>query len=260
MTAPLDGPDRAAEHDDTGAGGVSRTPRDETAPSPSELDRVIEGSVPVTGLARVAGRSRLTPADVLAAMGGVMGLIEALMPGMVFLLAYTLTRQLVPSLIGPVVAGIVFLVIRIVRRQPVQGAVAGLAATALSAFLAMRTGDDVNYFVLGFFTSGGLLALLALSLVVRRPLLGFLIGPLYDAPRWYRRPRERRMMAWLTLIWVVVYAAKLLVQLPLYFAGDVEALGITRLVMGTPLSVMLLVVSYLFARALYGTGGQRASE
>jgi hypothetical protein len=41
------------------------------------------------------------------------------------------------------------------------------------------------------------------------------------------------------------------VQLPLYFADNVEALGVTRLVMGTPLYGVLVVLSFLFVRALY---------
>ena len=40
-------------------------------------------------------------------------------------------------------------------------------------------------------------------------------------------------------------------QLPLYFSGDVTALGTAKLVMGLPLFAPLIAVSVLAVRALY---------
>jgi hypothetical protein len=38
---------------------------------------------------------------------------------------------------------------------------------------------------------------------------------------------------------------------PFYFAGNVEALGATRLLMGVPLYALLLIFSWLVVRAVY---------
>jgi hypothetical protein len=48
-----------------------------------------------------------------------------------------------------------------------------------------------------------------------------------------------------------MFVARLLVQVPFYFAGNVEALGATRLLMGVPLYAPLLVFSWLVVRAVY---------
>ena len=40
-------------------------------------------------------------------------------------------------------------------------------------------------------------------------------------------------------------------QLPLYFAGDVAALGTVKIIMGLPLFAPLIAVTWLASRALY---------
>jgi hypothetical protein len=58
-------------------------------------------------------------------------------------------------------------------------------------------------------------------------------------------------MQLLTVVWLGLFVGRLVVQLPFYFAGNVEALGATRLIMGVPLYALLLVFSWLVVRAVY---------
>jgi hypothetical protein len=67
-------------------------------------------------------------------------------------------------------------------------------------------------------------------------------------------------MRWLTLVWVAMFAARLLVQLPLYFSGNVELLGTLRLLMGIPLYAPLLVLSWLVVRAVFPKAPQASTE
>jgi hypothetical protein len=55
----------------------------------------------------------------------------------------------------------------------------------------------------------------------------------------------------LTLCWFALFAARLAVQVPLYFAGNVPALAITKLIMGVPLYAPLLLLSWLMVRASF---------
>ena len=77
---------------------------------------------------------------------------------------------------------------------------------------------------------------------------GFLMG---DVRGWRTDRRKRRAFFWITIAWAALFYARLGVQLPLYFAGDVQALGTLKLVMGLPLFALMVAVTWLLVRALY---------
>ena len=54
-----------------------------------------------------------------------------------------------------------------------------------------------------------------------------------------------------TLIWVGLFAGRLLVQLPLYFAGQTETLALVKLAMGTPLYALTIWLSWLTLRPIF---------
>ncbi|MFO7689316.1 MAG: DUF3159 domain-containing protein, partial [Cryobacterium sp.] len=94
------------------------------------------------GLAAAARRAGFSPAAeneaisgraLLKTMGGIRGLVEAVLPGLVFLVTYTITRDLLPALIAPVIIGLVFAALRIKRRETLSQAVGGLVVIAFSA-------------------------------------------------------------------------------------------------------------------------------
>ena len=96
------------------------------------------------------------------------------------------------------------------------------------------------------------LSLLASLCAQDVPLLltnGRVLNP--EGTAWRRDPRKRRVFFWLSIAWAALFAARLIVQLPLYFAGDVTALGTTKLLMGIPLFAPLIAVTWLVVRALY---------
>ncbi len=58
------------------------------------------------------------------------------------------------------------------------------------------------------------------------PLIGLIAGYLLgEGTSWRADKRRRRVYTWLSLGWAALFFARLVVQLPLYFAGDVTALG-----------------------------------
>ncbi|GGI47189.1 hypothetical protein GCM10010932_18770 [Agromyces flavus] len=156
------------------------------------------------------------------------------------------------ALVASVGLAVVFTIVRfITRSQPTQ-AIAGLIGVGASAALSLWTGRAEDNYVLGFYTNAAYATALLVSLLVRWPLVGLVVGFLMgDGTEWRRRKRTYRAMQFLTLVWLGMFVARLLVQVPFYFAGNVEALGATRLLMGVPLYALLLVFSWLVVRAVY---------
>ena len=88
-------------------------------------------------------------------------------------------------------------------------------------------------------------AVLAGSALLRRPALGYLVGALTgDLTGWRREPVLRRAYTLITWIFAAMFLLRLLVQVPLYLAGWVEALGAARLAMGIPLYVGTILLAY----------------
>ncbi len=210
------------------------------------------------GFSQAAEGEPITGHALLGAMGGVRGLVEAVLPGLVFLLTYTFTLDLIPALVAPVLIGLVFTGLRLAQRQTLSQAVGGLVGIAISAGLALLTGRAEDFYLPGFWTNGAYAAALLISVVVGWPLIGLAVGFLMgDGLAWRDDPVKRRVLTILTLCWAGLFVLRLAVQLPLYFAGNIEWLGATKLLMGVPLYAPLLVVSWLMVRAVYRAADTR---
>ena len=206
------------------------------------------------GFSGAADGEPVTGRALLAAMGGIRGLVEAVLPGLVFLLTYTFTLDLVPALIAPVLIGLVFAGMRLAQRRTVAQAVGGLVGIAVSAALALLTGKAEDFYLPGFWTNGAYAAALVISVFVGWPLIGLAVGFLMGEGLAWRDDRvKRRVLTILTLCWAGLFLLRLAVQVPLYLAGNIEWLGATKLLMGVPLYAPLLVVSWLMVRSLYRT-------
>lgn len=212
----------------------------------------LAGAAERAGLGSLARDENLRGRDLLAALGGIRGLAEAILPGLVFVLVYTFARDLIVALAASVGLAVVFTVIRLATRTPVTQAFAGLLAVGASAVLALITGRGQDNFLFGLITNAGYALALLISVLVRWPLLGLAIGYLMgDGLAWRTDRRKVRILTIVTLCWFALFALRLIVQVPLYLAGNVEWLGYTKLLMGVPLYAILLVVSWLLVRTVY---------
>lgn len=174
--------------------------------------------------------------DVLHAIGGWRGLVESSLPAVAFLVLFTVTKELNLSLIAALAAAGVFTLIRLVQGSKLVSALTGLVGVAICAFAAYRTGNASDYFVVGFWTNGVYILAYLLSMLVRWPLMGLIFAVIRgEALTWRQNPVRLRQYMLATWIITVLMMLRLAVQVPLYFANNVEALGATRLIMGLPL-------------------------
>ncbi len=82
-----------------------------------------------------------------------------------------------------------------------------------------------------------LLAGLGGSVLVRRPALGYVVGwAIGDRNALRRDAGIRRLGTQLTLILMIPSTTQLLVEIPLYLAGEIGWLGVVRVILGWPLT------------------------
>ncbi|MFC0249267.1 DUF3159 domain-containing protein [Citricoccus parietis] len=184
--------------------------------------------------------------DVLATVGGWRGLLESVLPSAVFLVAFITTQNLWGAGIAAVVVAAAFSVVRLLQRQSPIQALAGLAAVVLCVVVALNTGEAKDYYLWGFVTNAAYIAAMAVSVLVGWPLLGLVFGLVRnEGIAWRQDPQRRRRYALATWILVAALALRLAVQVPLYFADLLTALGTARLVMGLPLYALALWFGWL---------------
>lgn len=218
--------------------------------SSSGADRPAEDRRAAGGLGRAvqAGASgqALSARGVLDAVGGWRGVLEALVPASLYLAVFVLTDDARLSAIVPLVLSLLALGVRLLRREPLTAALSGVVGVVVCVAAVMFTGEGSSYFVPGFFINGAWIVAHTVSLLVGWPLIGLLLGFLRGSlSAWRRVPVLVRAAQLCTVVWILLFAARLAVQLPLFFAGQTEALGVSRLVMGVPLFAIAVIFTWL---------------
>lgn len=226
----------------------------EQAPEPKAseiLGAALGGAARRAGLDPVEAES--TQKVVWSAMGGWRGILESVLPSLAFVVLFTLRPDpLILALGVSVGLAAVFTAVRLIQKSPPAAAIGGLIAAAAAAALALFTGRGQDNFILGFFTNAAYGSALLISALVGWSLIGLAAGFLTgEGTSWRQDRRKRRAYFWLAIAWAGLFAARLAVQLPMYFAGDVTALGTLKLVMGLPLFAPMIAVTWLVVRALH---------
>jgi hypothetical protein len=200
-----------------------------------------------------------TPPPLVDALGGPLGMAESVIPSAAFVLAYTASGQDTRlSVIVAVALGAVFGIARLARGQTPQFALAGLGGLALSAYVVSRTGRAEDFFVPGLLANAAYALAYAISIAVRWPLLGVIISVASQrGMEWREDPAQVRAYSRASWIWVALFSLRLAVQLPLYLAGAVVALGVARVAMGIPLFVVGIWLSWLVLRRTPALGPRR---
>jgi len=242
-TATGQGP--AGKH--SGEQPAVRPAADQPAADQPTVAQLAEGYAAKAGLHRSSNGN----IDVLKSAGGIQGIAESILPGLVFLVAFTITRELPLALIFSLAVAAAFTVTRLVQRKPLTQALAGIAGVGLSAWLANSTGKAEDFYVLGFFTNAGYIVAMAISIAVRWPFAGLIFGFIRnEGLDWRKNPARVKAYQIGTWVIIAVLALRLLVQVPLYFMGDAgfAALATTRLLMGAPLYILGIWVAWLLTR------------
>ncbi len=177
-------------------------------------------------------------------LGGWRGLVESSIPVVVFVIANVL-GELRPAVIASVAVALLIAGLRLAQRRPVRHAVNGLVGIAIGAAIAWRTGDERDFYLPGILYGIGYGLALLLSAAIRQPLVGWIWSVLVAKGRseWRDDPRLVRTFTQLTVLWGVVWLAKVGVQAGLYLAHQDTALGVARLALGYPPYALLLLIT-----------------
>lgn len=179
------------------------------------------------------------------AIGGWRGLIDSALPSMLFIVIFVFQKNLNNALIASLALGGVLLVIRLFERKSLTQVFSGFLGLSISVFLTWRTKDASNFFLTGIVTNAIYGFFLLISVLIRKPLIGYLVGSLVgDTTGWLKHPLLVRAYTTVTWLWVAVFGLRLLVQIPLYLNDSIALLGSVKIFMGWPLYLFAVWLTY----------------
>ena len=189
-------------------------------------------------------------AKILSAFGGVKGLIDSGLPALIFLVTFNFTKDVRNSAYFALAFSLAVTLIRLIKRDTIQHAVSGVIGVAFCAWLSNRSGKAEDFYLPGLWTNAIYGAVYLLSILVRWPIIGLIIGPLLEENlRWRKDPVRTKVYMKATALWVGMFAVRLLVQYPLYISGNVNALGTARLIMGYPLFIAVAWATWIVIKS-----------
>lgn len=163
---------------------------------------------------------------------------------------------------GALSLAVLFLVWRLIRRQSIGTAVAGVAGVLLSLALVQILNREEGFFLPGILTGVGTVLLAVGSIAAGKPLVAWTS---YLARRWpldwYWHPRVRPAYTEVTWFWAIFFLLRVVLQLNLFQAAQAELLAGINLLLGWPATLLLLIFSYLYGTwRLRQLGGPSVAE
>jgi hypothetical protein len=188
--------------------------------------------------------NRINPERLLAQAGGISGVIYSSLPVVVFVIVSSVSG-LVPAIVAALGVAALILVWRLIRRESAQPALSGFFGVALCALIAYVLGESKGYFLLGIWMSLVWAVVVAASVLIRRPMVGYAWSwATGRGDGWRDVPRAIYAFDVASVGWVLVFAARFVVQGLLYDADRTGWLAVARIAMGWPLTVLAALATY----------------
>ncbi len=170
-------------------------------------------------------------------LGGPRGMIESGAPAIVFITTYSLSKQdLQSSLYAAISIAAIFAVLRLLRRETQTQVIAGFIGVAFSAWLATKSGKAENFFLPGIFTNLVYATACVTSLILNKPLLGYVLESLRgQSSDWQKNKEALKRYRAITILWSSVFLIRVLIMGSLYLANETVLLGFFKVALGWPL-------------------------
>lgn len=185
--------------------------------------------------------------SLVDAFGGVRGMIDMTVPGLAFLVVYTVTRNLTASCVAALVLTLAFGVLRLARKETLKHAFGGVIGVGIGAFIAYKSGKPQDFYLPSMIYGVVLGVIYLVSNLVRWPLIGVLLGPVLGENMTWRTRNPGRLRAYTlcTWVWVALFALRAVILFPLYWAGSFTALGVAKIALGVPPWLVAIYLSWL---------------
>jgi Protein of unknown function (DUF3159) len=190
------------------------------------------------------------PESLSELLNGRRAAVDATLPAAGFVVGWLVSGQSIWTGSAVAVAcAVAVSVWRLRHGDKPRAVLIGLLGVCVAALIALRTGRAEDFFLLQLLSNAASALAWAVSIVIRWPLLGLVVGAvLGQKTRWRRDPALLRAYGKGSWVWVCQYVVRVAVFLPLYAAEQVVALGVARVALTWPLVAACLAMSWWVIR------------
>lgn len=183
-------------------------------------------------------------------LGGRRAAIDATVGPLAFLLGWALSgRQVLGGVVAALAVSGMLAGWRLHRGDRPRAVLLGLLGVVAAALVALRTGQAEDFYLLRIVTNVASAMAWIVSIVLRWPLLGVVVGTaLGQKGGWRHDPALLRAYGRGSWVWAGMYVLRALIWLPLWSAGQVTALGVTGTLLAWPLLAVVFAASWWVIR------------
>lgn len=193
---------------------------------------------------------------LVSLLGGRRGAADATIPLLVFIAVWFFTDHSVGwGVAASFVVGLAIAGWRWKQRDKPRSVLLGLLGVCVAGVLVLYTGRPEDILLPRILANAISALIWAISIVLRRPLLGLIIGALLgQKTTWRTDPALLRAYSAASWIWVATYLVRVAILTPMWLFGFVIAGGLAQALLSWPLLILCLVVSGWVLKAVLPAG------
>lgn len=190
----------------------------------------------------------VTEAALFEAFGGLRGMVETVLPGLLFVTIFTVNKDLHTSAIAALAVSLLLVVVRLIRRDIVKHAFSGVFGVAFGVVFAMMTGNAKDFYLPGMIYTLGLAVAYIATTLAGVPLIGLILGPIFkENLSWRtRNPGRKKAYAKASWAWGLILLAKCAILFPLYWWADTTQLGWILIALKIPPFLLAVYLTWVF--------------
>ncbi|MFF0967505.1 DUF3159 domain-containing protein [Streptomyces sp. NPDC003283] len=190
----------------------------------------------------------VTEAALFEAFGGVRGMVETVLPGLLFVSIFTVNKDLHWSAIAALAVSVVLVAVRLVMRDTVKHAFSGVFGVVFGVVFAMMTGNAKDFYLPGMLYTLGLSLAYIVTALAGVPLIGLILGPVFkENLSWRtRNPGRKKAYTKASWAWGLILLAKCAILFPLYWWADTTQLGWILVALKIPPFLLAVWLTWVF--------------
>lgn len=190
----------------------------------------------------------VTEAALFEAFGGLRGMIETVLPGLLFVSIFTINKNLHWSAIAALAVALALVVVRLVMRDTVKHAFSGVFGVAFGVVFAMMTNNAKNFYLPGMLYTLGLALAYIITTLAGVPLIGLILGPVFKENLSWRKRNPGRKLAYTKASWAwgLILLAKCAILFPLYWWANTAQLGWVLVALKIPPFLLAVWLTWVF--------------
>ena len=172
--------------------------------------------------------------------------LDAVIPPVLFLVLIN-RLELTTTLVISTIVSILLLLIRIYHKDKILYAVIVIIGVLVTTVFTYISNNASNFFLPDIIGTSVLIIITLISIIIKRPIAAYLshITRGWDL-NWFKRDDVRPAYIEVSMFWLVFFIVRLIIEIRLYFAATVSELAWANIILGFPVTIGVLTISYVY--------------